>query len=39
MTDYLNPSLERNEMKVGPKDGKKTVDKKDSEPLIVLRKL
>ena len=35
MTKHLDPSLESHERKVGPKDGKKTINEKDREPLIV----
>ena len=35
MTKYLDPSLERYERKVGPKDGNETVEKKCDQPAIV----
>jgi hypothetical protein len=35
VTEYFDPPLESHERKVGPKNGEKTVNEEDGEPLIV----
>ena len=35
MTKHLDPPFESHERKVGPKDGKKTINEEDREPLIL----